>query len=580
VWAEVLKLASHVEGYRWKLVILVALGLGAAFAETVGIGLAVLFLFTILGDPSALGQVDGPLARLVQRFGAEAGADPTLLAGILVILILFSAGLIYAHGVMTAMMANRVAERMRDLVHERFVTVGYRWLQDQEQGALMHTLTTESWLAADAFDNVARIIVHFCAVLVFGVGLLFLSWEIMLTAAIAALVTFGSIRLLFRPIRRFGADLLAENQLLAERMLVSLHGMRTIRAFAQEEQVLGLFSAASAKVRQLAVRAEWLKQLNNPIGEIGSLGTLVVIAVVASRIGIDVPTIIASALLLFRMQPHLRGIDAKRLGLANMSPTLANLRSAIEIDGKIWPTQGRHDFRGFRSEILFEAVSFSHDPRRGPSLDTASFAIPFGKVTSLAGPSGSGKSTIINLLLRLYEPHAGRISVDGEDLLGFTRESWLGRLAIAGQDVELVEGTVAQNIRIARHDATLEELREACALTEILADIEAIPEGFDARIGPGGLSFSGGQRQRIGLARALIRRPEFLILDEAMSALEPALEDRIKARIAKVMEGRTMLVVSHRRDALQDFDSVIRIEGGRIQPMAEEALQRTEAGST
>ncbi len=580
VWAEVLRLASHVDGYRWKLVLLVALGIGAAFAETIGIGLAVLFLFTILGDPSALQQVEGPLARLVQRFGAEAGADPTLLAGLLIVLILLSAGLIYAHGVMTTTMANRVAERMRDLVHERYVTVGYRWLQDQEQGALMHTLTNETWLAADAFDNVARIIVHFCAVLVFGAGLLLLSWEIMLTAAFTALATFGSIRLLFRPIRRFGAELLAENQLLAERMLVSLHGMRTIRAFAQEEQVLGLFSAASANVRRLAIRAEWLKQLNTPIGEIGSLGALVVIAVVASRIGIDVPTIIASALLLFRMQPHLRGIDAKRLGLANMSPTLANLRSAIEIEGKIWPTQGERRFGGFGHEIRFEDVSFSHDPRRDPSLHAASFAIPFGKTTALAGPSGSGKSTIINLLLRLYEPHSGRILVDGEDLLGFTRESWLGRLAIAGQDVELVEGTVAQNIRIARHDATLEELREACALTEILADIEAIPEGFDARIGPGGLSFSGGQRQRIGLARALIRQPDFLILDEAMSALEPALEDRIKARIATMMAGRTMLVVSHRRDALQDFDVVIRIEGGRIQRMAGETVQRTEAGST
>lgn len=580
VWAEVLRLASHIEGYRWKLVLLVALGLGAAFAETVGIGLAVLFLFTILGDPAALEQVEGPIVRIFQRFGSEAGADPTSLAAILVALILLSAGLIYAHGVMTAMMANRVAERMRDLVHERYVTVGYRWLQDQEQGALMHTLTTETWLAADAFDNVARIIVHFCAVLVFGVGLLFLSWEIMVTAALAALITFGSIRLLFRPIRRFGAELLAENQLLAERMLVSLHGMRTIRAFAQERQVLDQFSAASAKVRQLAVRAEWLKQLNNPIGEIGSLGTLVVIAVVASRIGIDVPTIIASALLLFRMQPHLRGIDAKRLGLANMSPTLANLRSAIQVEGKVWPTQGRKDFGGFHSEIRFDAVGFSHDPRRGPSLDSASFAIPFGKVTALGGPSGSGKSTIINLLLRLYEPHAGCIRVDGDDLLGFTRESWLGRLAIAGQDVELVEGTVAQNIRIARPDATLADLREACAITEILADIESIPEGFDARIGPGGLSFSGGQRQRLGLARALIRKPEFLILDEAMSALEPALEDRIRARISEVMTGKTMLVVSHRRDALQDFDSVIRIEGGRIQPISEDVDQRTEAGST
>ncbi len=139
-------------------------------------------------------------------------------------------------------------------------------------------------------------------------------------------------------------------------------------------------------------------------------------------------------------------------------------------------------------------------------------------------------------------------------------------MAIAGQDVELVEGTVAQNIRLARHDATHDELREACAMVEILDDIERIPEGLDAKIGPSGLSFSGGQRQRIGIARALIRKPEILILDEAMSALEPALEERIKQRIFNLMQGRTILIVSHRRDALKSADAVVMIAAGKVLP--------------
>lgn len=193
-----------------------------------------------------------------------------------------------------------------------------------------------------------------------------------------------------------------------------------------------------------------------------------------------------------------------------------------------------------------------------------SFVIRRGEVTALSGPSGSGKTTIINLLLRLYEPSSGRITVDGVDLLDLTRESWLGSVAIAGQDVELVEGTVAQNIRLARHEATAEELRQACEDAGILEDILEIPEGFDARIGPGGLSFSGGQRQRIGLARALIRRPDILILDEALSALETGLEDRIKRRIAAIMDGRTIITVSHRADALATADAVIRIDHGRV----------------
>jgi len=171
---------------------------------------------------------------------------------------------------------------------------------------------------------------------------------------------------------------------------------------------------------------------------------------------------------------------------------------------------------------------------------------------------------VINLLLRLYEPASGRILIDGIDLLTIDRSSWLDRLSVAGQDVGLVEGTVEQNIRLARHDATVEELREACAAAEILDDIMAIPENFEARIGPGGLSFSGGQRQRIGLARALVRKPDFLILDEALGALEPALEDRIRRRLASQMDGGTMLVISHRADSAERAGAVVQIDKGRV----------------
>jgi ABC-type multidrug transport system fused ATPase/permease subunit len=215
-------------------------------------------------------------------------------------------------------------------------------------------------------------------------------------------------------------------------------------------------------------------------------------------------------------------------------------------------------------EIRFEDVTFTHDARRGASVDRVSFAIPKGARTLLVGPSGSGKTTIINLLLRLYEPASGRIAVDGADLQSFSRRSWLDRLAVAGQDVDLVEGTIAQNFRLADRDVPVEEMRAVCADVEILGEIEAVPEKFDARIGAQGLSFSGGQRQRLGLARALLRRPDFLILDEAMSALEPAMEERIMARIAERMRGGTTLIVSHRTGAEAMADKVVRLNAGRV----------------
>lgn len=563
-WAESLLLAKYLRDYAWAVPVMLALGLFAAFADTLGVSLAVMFLFSILGQTDDLVAGGGLMARAFTAFNDIFGAAPGLIAGVFLALILFNALLLYIYQSLTAVFMNRIAERMRDLVHARYVLVGYRYIQERERGELIHTLGNETWIVADALFSIARIIIIMCAVAVIGVGLFALSWQIGLTALACAVATFAVLRLLSQPLRRYGAATLAENQILAERMLVSLQGMRTLRAFAQEPFVLRVFGAASSKVRALAIRAERLKALIGPVGEIASLASLVLIALIAGRAHIDVPTTVAAVLLLLRLQPQLRELDGHRLALAGMGATLANLRATLDVDDKPWPTPGDNEFGGLRDVIAFEDVSFWHDKRRDPSLDRASFTIQRGKTTVLSGPSGSGKTTIINLILRLYEPDAGRITVDGADLLSLTRASWLDRIAIAGQDVELIEGTVVQNLRLAKHDASFAEIEAACAAVEILADIKAIPEGFDARIGPGGLSFSGGQRQRLGLARALIRRPEILILDEALSALEPALEDRIRARIATAMAGKTILIVSHRQGAAATGDRVIRIDHGKV----------------
>lgn len=562
-WQEGWRLARWIHERRWAGPMMVVLGLGAALADTLSVGLAVMLLFALLGQTDKIAEGGGILARLNDVMQGLFGTDPVMIALVFFALILFNALLVYAYKVMTATMMNHVAQRMRDLVHRQYVTVGYSYLQNKEHGELIHILATETWTVSDAFFNFARIGVSICATLVFGLGLFALSWVVGLTALICALIVFALLRLLSRPVRRLGQETLAANQILAERMLVSLHGMRTLRVFAQEDNLLQVFATASARVRQLAVRTERIKALIGPLGEVGSLGTLIVIALVAKTVGVDIPTTIAAVLLLFRLQPHLREIESSRLALAGMNASLRSVREMLDED-KPMIVAGHTPFTGMRDVLRFEAVSFTHDPRRGRSLDRVSFTIRQGATTLLAGPSGSGKTTILNLILRLYDPEGGRITVDGVNLRDFARKDWLGRLAIAGQDVELIEGTVAQNIRFGTQDVSPGALREVCEMVEILNDIEALPDGFDTRIGSAGLNFSGGQRQRIGLARALLRNPDFLILDEAMSAIEPARENRIRDRLAKRLAGRTVLVVSHRSDSRDRVDAVIEIAQGHV----------------
>ena len=568
VWHDIFTLLAYFRDYKFTPFIMIALGIGAALAETVGIGLAVMFLFAILGQTDQIQESAGPLAKLYDLSKGVLGGEPTLIASVFFCLILLNAGLSYAYQVVTATTMNRVAERVRNLIHRQYVSVGYSFLQKKEHGELIHALGTESWRIADAFFSFARIGVNLCTVAVFGAGVVALSWEIGLATFACGLFFFLLLRLLSRRVRRLGAETLSANQLLAERMLVSLNGMRTLRLFAQEPFMLRVFGRASSNVRRLAVRMEWFKALIGPIGEVASLGTLIVIAAVGGQAGVDTPTIIAAVLLLFRLQPHLREAESHRMALAGMTASIRSVIEMLDPSDKPWPSNGEQNFGGLRSGIRFDQVTFYHDPARRPALDHVAFTLPSGKTTLLSGPSGSGKTTIVNLLLRLYEPNSGRILVDGTALNEFSRESWLERIAIAGQDVEMIEGTVIQNIRLGNHDAPMEEVQRICEMVEILKEIQDLPEGFDSRIGAAGLSLSGGQRQRLGLARALLRNPEILILDEAMSALEPQREVRIRQRIATMMRDKTIIVVSHRDNAEAGADAVVAIEGGRNRPEA------------
>ncbi len=548
----------------WVAALVIALGVAAAVGETLSVGLAVILLFSLLREKDQITEAGGLLSEVYLWVESLFGGNLWLISGVFLGLILFTALLFYANQALTGVILNRVAERMRDSVHRVYVRVGYDYLQRRDHGALLHTLTTASWTVSEAFVSIVRIAVNACAVGVFGIGLFLLSWQLGLAALAGALVVFFLLKLISRPVRRLGERTLEANRTLAERMLISMHGMRTLRVYALEDFMLDRFDAASATVRRRATRMEVVKAAIGPLNQISGLGILLLFVIVGGFFGVSAATIIAAVLLLFRLQPYMQEIEAHRVALAGMGASLRDVREAIEVEGKPFPATGGATFEGLREALRFEAVSFSHDPRKAPSLDAVSFSIPAGRTTALLGPSGSGKTTILNMILRLYEPDSGAVMADGRDIAGFSRASWLGKVAIAGQDVDFLEGTVLQNILVARPDADMDRVREACRWAEILDDLEGLPDGLDTRIGANGMSFSGGQRQRIGLARAFLRDPDVLLLDEAMSALEADREIRIRERIVAHMRGRTVIVVSHRTNTIEMADHVVRIAGGRV----------------
>jgi subfamily B ATP-binding cassette protein MsbA len=266
------------------------------------------------------------------------------------------------------------------------------------------------------------------------------------------------------------------------------------------------------------------------------------------------------------MQPYLRLLGQARFQIASAQASIREVEWMLDPSGKPQPPTGTLPFSGLRQEIKFEDVGFgySNRPEAGPVLVNASFSIRAHAVTALIGTSGAGKSTVVNILCRLLEPTAGRITVDGTNLAEIDPASWRSRIALAGQDVDLVDGTIAENIVYGAPDASEADIQEAARLSDIHSFITTLPDGYETMVGNRGLSLSGGQRQRIGIARALIRRPQLLILDEATNAMDVHSEAKVMSLLDQVARTMTIIVVSHRASTLSRCEEGIVMEAGRI----------------
>ena len=200
----------------------------------------------------------------------------------------------------------------------------------------------------------------------------------------------------------------------------------------------------------------------------------------------------------------------------------------------------------------------------GAVVEEVSVEAAPGETVALVGPTGAGKSTLAKLLLRLYDATEGAVRVDGHDVRDLTRESLRDAVGYVGQDAFLFDGTVAENVRYGRFDADDAAVREACRAAEAHAFITDLPEGYDTRVGERGVKLSGGQRQRIAIARAMLRDPAILILDEATSAVDTATEARIQRSLDRLSADRTTLAIAHRLSTVTDADEILVVEDGRV----------------
>jgi subfamily B ATP-binding cassette protein MsbA len=262
--------------------------------------------------------------------------------------------------------------------------------------------------------------------------------------------------------------------------------------------------------------------------------------------------------------------SAKRLFVVmDSQPKIRDKKDAIElkkVKGDIEFKDVMFRYNVFEKEKAFGIEDFEMEDKFSNkiTIDNMNFKIKAGKTTALVGHSGSGKSTIINLILRFYECQAGAVMLDKHDVKDLTIKSLRESMSLVSQDIVLFDGTIKENIRYGKSDASDEDVIEAAKLAAADEFIDELSEGYDTNIGRNGLFLSGGQKQRISIARAILRDAPILLLDEATSSLDPISERLIKQSLDKLMKGRTTIVIAHRLSTVMNADNIIVLRHGKV----------------
>jgi len=273
---------------------------------------------------------------------------------------------------------------------------------------------------------------------------------------------------------------------------------------------------------------------------------------------ITVGTFVAFMAYQMRFMPPLQALMGMYANLATVRVSLRRVAEVLDEPIEVTERADAAALPSVRGEIEFEDVSVSFD-RGGPVLDRVSFRVTAGETVAIVGPSGSGKSTIADLLLRFIDPDEGVVRIDGRDVRGARLSDLRARVALVEQEPCILHATIAENVRYARPDASDAEIAEACRHAALASFVESLPEKYATVVGERGTALSAGERQRIAIARALLRNPDVLILDEPSAALDPTSERRIAEGYASVMRGRTTIVITHRMDLAARADRVLSL---------------------
>ncbi|MBZ5626002.1 MAG: ABC transporter ATP-binding protein/permease [Acidobacteriia bacterium] len=534
-------------------------------------GMALGFVCLVLKDVAQAGQplmirsVIDTLTGMVR--GGPATSGFVRFAGYLVGLGLFKAVFQYWMRVTIIGISRDIEYDLRNDLFRHLIDLSADYYGRTRTGDIMARATNDL--------NAVRMMLGPAVMYCFETGLTFVlaiaimvsvDWRLALLSVVPApvvslvvIVSGQAIHTRFERIQEMFSD-------ISSRVQENLSGVRMIRAFAQERAEMRRFEELNRQYIAQNLKLVRIDAVFEPLMEVLIGLTFLMVLWVGGHQVLEGHLSIGGFVMFNAFMGTLVWPMIALGWVVNLmqrgTASLARINQILAETPTIRAPRNPAYLAGLRGEIEFRGVSMSYGS--GPALDGVDLEIPAGSTTALVGHTGSGKTTLVSLIPRLMDPTAGTITLDGIDLRDLDPADLRRHIGFVPQETFLFSATIAENIAFGVDTATAEEIRRAAEIAGLSADIEGFPAGYQTMVGERGITLSGGQKQRTAIARAVLRNPRILILDDALSSVDTLTEERILTHLAGVMRGRTVILISHRVSTVRQADRIVVLEKGRI----------------